>query len=163
MARRIKKRPDQLQKLDRELSKIEEEENLFQHPSFLGNQRQFIDKLYTKLPSLADRLVTYLEAVPERVISSNGTVQMLVPEGAALTDGQLQLYKMILQKGLPNQQPVNMNGDQTQRADGKVHITINQSGPEIDFEQTGEVIQGVHTGQAKQVGTLSFKKPEVLN
>jgi hypothetical protein len=87
----------------------------------------------------------------------------MLPEGVALTDGQLQLYKMILQKGLPNQQPVSMSGDQTQRADGKVHITINQSGPEIDFEETGSVIQGVQQGQAKQVGTLTFNKPKVVN
>ena len=136
---------------------------LFKHPSFLGNQRQFIDTLYTELPALASRLVDYLHARPERITSSNGTVQLLVPEKEALTDGQLQMYKLILQKGLPTQQPVSMNGDQAERADGKVHITINQSGPEIDFEQTGEVIQGVKSGKATQVGTLTFKRPEELN
>ena len=71
------------------------------------------------------------------------------------------MYKMILQKALPNQQPINVNGDQSQRTDGKVHITINQSGPDIDFETTGEVIEGVQTGQASKIGTLTFKKPEV--
>ncbi len=166
MARRIdKKPPKHLRKMaafNQEISKIEQEDMLFQHPSFLGNQRQFIDTLYKELPALADRLVSYMSAVPERHVSANGTMQLMIPEKAALTDGQLQLFKMILQKGLPNQQPVNMNGDQSQKTDGKVHITINQSGPEIDFDQSGEVIQGVQQGRAKQVGTLTFKKPEVL-
>ena len=166
MARKINKRPSQLQKLgelDNELAKIEEEDLLFQHPSFLGNQRQFVDSLYRELPHLAVRLVNFLKATPERISSSNGTVQLMLPEDVALTDGQLQLFKMILQKGLPNQQPISMTGNQSQKTDGKVHITINQSGPEIDFEQTGNVIQGVQQGQATQVGTLTFKKPAAVN
>lgn len=164
MARRTNKPPPKhLRKMaafNQEIAKIEQEDLLFQHPSFLGNQRQFIDTLYKELPSLASRLSSYLSAVPERIVGNNGTVQLMLPEDVALTDGQLQLYKVILQKGLPNQQPISMTGDQQQKTDGKVHITINQAGPEIDFDQTGEVIDGVKKGRAQQVGTLTFKKPE---
>ena len=165
MARRIAKKPPKhlrnLASFTQELEKVEAEDTVGKHPSFLGNQRQFVDRLYKELPDLADKLLSYLQATPERIISNNGTAQLMVPADVALTEGQLQMYKMILQKALPNQQPINVNGDQSQRTDGKVHITINQSGPDIDFETTGEVIEGVQTGQASKIGTLTFKKPEV--
>lgn len=167
MARRITKKPPKhlrnLSAFNQELEKIEGGDISQKYPSFLGNQRQFVDRLYNHLPDLAERLVSFLQATPERITSSNGTTQLLVPPDVALTDGQLQMYKLILQKGLPNQQPVNINGDQTQRNEGKVHITINQSGPDIDFAESGKVIDGVQQGQASQIGTLRFKKPAVVN
>ena len=97
MARRISKVPKRLQsafELERELARVEQEDMLMQHPSFLGNQRQFIDRIYQYLPDMADKLVGFMSAKPERVYGNNGTVQLMVPEDRALTDGQLQLFKI---------------------------------------------------------------------
>ena len=131
MARRIDKSvPKHLRnavQLEQELALIEKEDMMLQHPTFLGNQRQFIDRIYQHLPEVADKLVKFMTANPERVYGSNGTVQLMLPEDVAMTDGQLQLFKLILQKGLPNQAPVTMSGEQNQFGSGKVAITINQT------------------------------------
>ena len=162
MARRISKVPKRLQnavELEQELAKVEREDMLMQHPSFLGNQRQFIDRIYQYLPDMVDKLVGYMSAQPERVYGNNGTVQLMVPEDRALTDGQLQLFKMVLQKGLPNQAPISMQGKQNPMETGKVNITINQTGPSVDFDTLTAPIDGVIQGRAEKVNTLSFKRP----
>ena len=100
-----------------------------------------------------------MTAQPERVYGSNGTVQLMVPEDRALTDGQLQLFKMVLQKGLPNQAPVSMQGKQNPMDSGKVNITINQTGPSVDFDTLSAPVDGVIQGRAERVNTLSFKRP----
>ena len=148
--------------LEKELSVIEKEDMMLQHPTFLGSQRQFIDRIYQHLPEVADKLINFMAASPERVYGSNGTVQLMLPENVALTDGQLQLFKLILQKGLPNQAPVNMQGDQNQFANGKVNITINQTGPTPDLENITSPIDGIRRGQAEKVNTISFNRPEVI-
>ena len=86
----------------------------------------------------------------------------MLPENVALTDGQLQLFKLILQKGLPNQAPVNMQGDQNQFANGKVNITINQTGATPDLENITSPVDGIRRGQAEKVNTISFNRPEVI-
>lgn len=162
MARRISKVPKRLEnavKLEHELAKIEQEDMMLQHPSFLGNQRQFIDRIYQYLPDMADKLVSYMTAKPERVYGNNGTVQLMVPEDRALTDGQLQLFKMVLQKGLPNQAPISMQGKQNPMESGKVNITINQTGPSVDFDNLSAPVDGIIQGRAEKVNTLSFKRP----
>jgi len=162
MARRISKVPKHLQNavsLNQQLAKVEAEDMLFQHPSFLGNQRQFIDRIYEYLPNMADKLVAFMGATPERVYGNNGSVQLMVPEEVALTDGQLQLFKMVLQKGLPNQSPVSMGGKQSPMETGKVNITINQTGPSVDFDKLSTPVDGVVQGRAEKVNTLSFKRP----
>ena len=162
MARRISKVPKRIGnavKVENELAKVEQEDMLLQHPSFLGNQRQFIDRIYQYLPDMADKLVSYMTAQPERVYGNNGTVQLMVPEDRALTDGQLQLFKMVLQKGLPNQAPVSMQGKQNPMESGKVNITINQTGPSVDFDTLSAPVYGVIQGRAEKVNTLSFKRP----
>lgn len=162
MARRISKVPKRLEnavKLEHELAKVEQEDMMLQHPSFLGNQRQFIDRIYQYLPDMADKLVSYMTAKPERVYGNNGTVQLMVPEDRALTDGQLQLFKMVLQKGLPNQAPISMQGKQNPMESGKVNITINQTGPSVDFDNLSAPVDGIIQGRAEKVNTLSFKRP----
>jgi hypothetical protein len=162
VARRISKVPKRLEnavKLEHELAKIEQEDMMLQHPSFLGNQRQFIDRIYQYLPDMADKLVSYMTAKPERVYGNNGTVQLMVPEDRALTDGQLQLFKMVLQKGLPNQAPISMQGKQNPMESGKVNITINQTGPSVDFDNLSAPVDGIIQGRAEKVNTLSFKRP----
>lgn len=162
MARRISKVPKRLEnavKLEHELAKVEQEDMMLQHPSFLGNQRQFIDRIYQYLPDMADKLVSYMTAKPERVYGNNGTVQLMVPEDRALTDGQLQLFKMVLQKGLPNQAPISMQGKQNPMESGKVNITINQTGPSVDFDNLSAPVDGIIQGKAEKVHTLSFKRP----
>jgi hypothetical protein len=162
VARRISKVPKRLEnavKLEHELAKVEQEDMMLQHPSFLGNQRQFIDRIYQYLPDMADKLVSYMTAKPERVYGNNGTVQLMVPEDRALTDGQLQLFKMVLQKGLPNQAPISMQGKQNPMESGKVNITINQTGPSVDFDNLSAPVDGIIQGRAEKVNTLSFKRP----
>ena len=162
MARRINRVPKQLKnavELENHLTKVEKEDMMLQHPSFLGNQRQFIDRIYQCLPDMADKLVGFMTAQPERVYGSNGTVQLMVPEDRALTDGQLQLFKMVLQKGLPNQAPVSIQGKQNPMDSSKVNITINQTGPSVDFDTLSAPVDGVIQGRAERVNTLSFKRP----
>lgn len=166
MARRIDKPvPKHLRNqvaLEEELALIEKEDMMLQHPTFLGNQRQFIDRIYQHLPDVADKLIKFMAASPERVYGSNGTVQLMLPEDVALTDGQLQVFKLILTKGLPNQAPVNMQGEQNAFANGKVNITINQTGPNVDLENVTSSVDGVRRGQAEKVGTVTFKRPEII-
>jgi hypothetical protein len=83
----------------------------------------------------------------------------MVPEDRALTDGQLQLFKMVLQKGLPNQAPISMQGKQNPMESGKVNITINQTGPSVDFDNLSAPVDGIIQGRAEKVNTLSFKRP----
>ena len=70
MARRINKPvPKHLRnavELEQELALIEKEDMMLQHPTFLGNQRQFIDRIY-RAPEVADKLVKFMTANPERV------------------------------------------------------------------------------------------------
>ena len=84
MARRIDKPvPKHLRnavELEQELALIEKEDMMLQHPTFLGNQRQFIDRIYQHLPEVADKLVKFMTANPERVYGSNGTVQLCCPK-----------------------------------------------------------------------------------
>jgi hypothetical protein len=166
MARRIDKPiPKHLRnavELEQELSLIEKEDMMLQHPSFLGNQRQFIDRIYQHLPQVAEKLIQFMTANPERVYGSNGTVQLMLPEDVAMTDGQLQLFKLILQKGLPNQAPVNMQGEQNQLGSGQVAITINQTGPSVDLEGITSSVDGIRRGQAEKVNTISFNRPDVV-
>lgn len=166
MARRIDKPiPKHLRnavELEQELSLIEKEDMMLQHPSFLGNQRQFIDRIYQHLPQVAEKLIQFMTANPERVYGSNGTVQLMLPEDVAMTDGQLQLFKLILQKGLPNQAPVNMQGEQNHLGTGKVAITINQTGPSVDLEGITSSVDGIRRGQAEKVNTISFNRPDVV-
>jgi hypothetical protein len=96
------------------------------------------------------------------VYGSNGTVQLMLPEDVAMTDGQLQLFKLILQKGLPNQAPVNMQGEQNQLGSGQVAITINQTGPSVDLEGITSSVDGIRRGQAEKVNTISFNRPDVV-
>ncbi|MAH25104.1 MAG: hypothetical protein CMP82_15010 [Gammaproteobacteria bacterium] len=167
MARRIDKPvPKHLRnavELEQELALIEKEDMMLQHPTFLGNQRQFIDRIYQHLPEVADKLVKFMTANPERVYGSNGTVQLMLPEEVAMTDGQLQLFKLILQKGLPNQAPVTMSGEQNQFGSGKVAITINQTGPNVDLENITSSVDGVRRGQAEKVNTISFNRPDIVD
>ena len=85
MARRIDKPvPKHLRNavgLEQELALIEKEDMMLQHPTFLGNQRQFIDRIYQHLPEVADKAGQVYDGESRAGIRvSNGTVQLMLPE-----------------------------------------------------------------------------------
>jgi len=131
---------------------------------YIGNQAVFRDRLYARLPDVADRIVDFVLAPNKLIVDSKGRPYNMVDDDKLnMTKEQAHLANMILLKTMQTMAPVNDDGQPVSAgaAVGPVKIIVNtingyQGGADETKPQGAEQSNMGRMGQAKSVTTVTF-------
>lgn len=128
---------------------------------YMGNQAVFRDRLYGRLPEVADRIVDFVLAPNKMVVDAKGRPYTMVSEEAkSMTKEQAHLANMILLKTMQTMAPIDEDGKPVGAGGGTgpVKIIVNT----INGYQGGEDATSTEgkslgkMGQAKSVTSVVF-------
>ena len=130
---------------------------------YMGNQAVFRDRLYKRLPEVADRIVDFVLAPNKLIVDSKGRPYNMVDDDKLnMTKEQAHLANMILLKTMQTMAPVNDDGQAVSaQSAGPVKIIVNtingyQGGADETKPQGAEHANMGRMGQAKSVTTVTF-------
>lgn len=127
--------------------------------TFVDHGSRFRDTVFAKLPDLAARLVKFLEASPTYHYTTAGQPILILPDDVALTKDQLKMLQSVLDKFVPQQKPMDLDGKQVQQV-RKVSIHVNTVGQAPDYATLPGGSDGIaNQGAAKPITTITFDKP----
>lgn len=127
--------------------------------TFVDHGSQFRDDLMKAMPGLSARLVKFLEAEPTYVYNNQGTPKLVMPDDAALTDQQISILTKVLDKFLPKQKPMDLDGQQKSTT-RKVSIHVHTVGDTPDYKNIPGGADGIaNAGAAKPITTITFGAP----
>ena len=127
--------------------------------TFVDHGSKFRDEVFAKLPELSKKLIDFLTATPTYHFTASGVPKLVLPDGVAMTAEQLRLLQSVLDKFVPQQKPMDLDGKQTQPV-RKVSIHVATVGQAPDYEKLPGGSDGIaNQGAAKPVTTITFDKP----
>lgn len=128
-----------------------------QLPSFVDRGAAFRDAILAEAEKLSDKLVKFLLTEPEVVLTPQG-VKLVMPEGARMTDAQVRVLERLLDKFVPQQKPMDLQGKQD-TGPRKVSIFVNTVGHKPDYEKLPGGTDGLSVGAAQPTSILKFDAP----
>lgn len=131
---------------------------------FMAGHRQFLDALAKQFPDFVKRLSDYMMAPVNHVVLPNGQISKQVDPVDDLTEGQVILFRAILNKLLPSH---TITSGTNQPANpvpqgGTINISIHTVGPALDPHRMPGV-DGVVSGQAVPTAKITFHAPKVID
>lgn len=131
---------------------------------YMGNQAVFRDRLYARLPDVADRIVDFVLAENEHITDTKGRPFTVVKDPKkSMTKEQAHLANMILLKTMQTMAPIDETGKAIEAGarTGPVKIIVNTingyQGGESESKPAGATQANMgQMGQAKNITTVTF-------
>lgn len=131
---------------------------------YMGNQAVFRDRLYARLPDVADRIVDFVLAENEHITDTKGRPFTVVKDPKrSMTREQAHLANMILLKTMQTMAPIDETGKAVDAGGrvGPVKIIVNTingyQGGESEAKPAGATQANMgQMGQAKSVTSVVF-------
>ena len=131
---------------------------------YMGNQAVFRDRLYGRLPEVADRIVDFVLAPNKMLVDAKGRpYTMVADEAKSMTKEQAHLANMILLKTMQTMAPIDEDGKAVGPAGGtgpvKIIVnTINGYQASDDAPPAGEPSAQGERGERKSLGRMGQAK-----